>query len=128
MSQDGTGQPGRKHEMAAHEEGVRTAKEFLDDADEHEIEALTLGVQYSENHRETVVTSKLDTPQSSDLFNLLSDQVVYLAERHESHPAAILQHLIHLLQTRDDTPDTTKSNDVDRSKDAGNDRSKGDDA
>lgn len=99
-------QTGTTHEMAAHEEGIRTARQFIDEADEDEIEALTLGVRYSENHSETVVTSRLDDPESSDLFGLLSDQVVYLAQKHDSHPGAILKHLIHVVQQRDDTPDT----------------------
>jgi hypothetical protein len=108
--------------MATHKEEVRTAREYLNDVNEHEIEALTLGVRYSENHRETVISSRLDTPQSSDLFDLLSDQVVYLAEKHESHPAGILQHLIHMVQERNDTPDTTKPDDADQSVDTDTDQ------
>jgi len=121
----GTDRSDREHEMASHKEGIRTARKFLNDADETEIEALTLGVRYSENHRETVVSSKRSSPQSSDLFDLFADQVVYLAEKHESHPAGILRHLIHVVQDRDDTPDATKSDDVDQSVDTGNERAEG---
>lgn len=90
-----------------HEAGVETARKYIEHR-EGDIDALILGIQRSDGSRNAVATTRLENEDSAELFDMIADQVVYLAEKHDSHPAGVLQHLIHVMQERDDTPETSE--------------------
>lgn len=96
------------HKMKGHDEGIHTAKEYLKHRTADDIDALIMGLQFADGRRQAIATSRLENEDSAEIFDMLADQVVYLAEKHDSHPAGVLQHLIHVVQERDDTPEVDR--------------------